>query len=134
MKRSLLIGDFFILEIMTETPEERTKRFQAMSSFQRQDLLRQKMKAQGLVEGSGVKPLSSYDTDEVWDIIQITSCFPEMQAKPNGMKEKVPKKRKSLIAWILIAIALTFGMVFYYKQYPSPETRRGLSVDGMFFD
>tara|TARA_B100000700_G_scaffold220826_1_gene243096 strand:+ start:61 stop:213 length:153 start_codon:yes stop_codon:yes gene_type:complete len=50
------------------------------------------------------------------------------------MKEKAPKKRKSLIAWILIAIALTFGMLFYYQQYPSPETRRELSVDGMFFD
>ncbi len=64
---------------MSETPEERTKRFQAMSSCQRQVLLRQKMKAQGLVEGSGVKPLSTYDTDEVWDLIQITSCFPDMQ-------------------------------------------------------
>lgn len=134
MKRSLLIGDFFILEIMTETPEERIKRFQAMSSCQRQVLLRQKMEAQGLVEGSGIKPLSSYDTDEVWDLIQITSCFPEMQAKPMGMKVKAPKKRKSLIAWMLIAIALTFGMIFYCQQYPSLETRRELSVDGMFFD
>ena len=119
---------------MTETPEERIKRFQAMSSRQRQVLLRQKMQAQGLVEGSGIKPLSSYDTDEVWDLIQITSCFPEMQAKPMGMKAKAPKKRKSLIAWIMIAIALTFGMIFYYQQYPSPETRREISVDGMFFD
>ena len=49
---------------MTETPEERTKRFQAMSSYQRQALLRKKMKAQGLVEGSGIKPLTSYDTNE----------------------------------------------------------------------
>ncbi len=134
MRRSVLIGGFFILEIMTETPEERTKRFQAMSSYQRQVLLRQKMKAQGLVEGSGVKPLSAYDTDEVWDLVQITSCFSAMQANPSGMKEKAPKKRKPIIAWILIAIALTFGMVFYYKQYPSPETRRDLSVNGMFFD
>ncbi len=134
MKRSHLIGDFFILKIMTETPQERTKRFQAMSSYQRQNLLRQKMKAQGLVEGSGVKPLSSYDTDEVWDLIQITNCLPEMQSKTSGVKEKAPKKRKSSIAWILMAITLTFGMVFYYKQYPSPETRRELSVNGMFFD
>ena len=119
---------------MTETSEERKKRFQAMSSFQRHALLRQKMKAQGLVEGSGVKPLSSYDTDEVWDLIQITSCFPEMQANLSGMKKKAPQKRKSSIAWILIALALTFGMLFYYQQYPSPETRRELSVDGMFFD
>ena len=119
---------------MTETPEERKKRFQAMSSYQRQALLRRKMQAQGLVEGSGIKPLSSYNTDEVWDLIQITSCFSEMQAKPMGMKAKAPKKRKSLIAWILIAIALTFGMIFYYQQYPSPETRREISVDGMFSD
>ena len=130
----LLIGDFFILEIMTETPKERKKRFKAMSSYQRQDLLRQKMKAQGLVEGSGVKPLSSYDTDEVWDLIQITSCFTEMQAKPSGTKGKATKKRKPLMAWVLIAIALTFGMLFYYQQYPSPETRRELSVDGIFED
>ena len=119
---------------MTETPEERKKRFQAMSSYQRQALLRQKMQAQGLVEGSGIKPLSSYDTDEVWDLIQISSCFPEMQANSSEIKEKASKKRKSLMAWILIAIALTFGMLFYYQQYPSPETRRELSVDGMFFD
>ena len=119
---------------MTETPEERKTRFQAMSSYQRQALLRQKMQSQGLVEGSGFKSLSSYDTDEVWDLIQITSCFPEMQAKPMGVKAKAPKKRNSGIAWILIAIALTFGMIFYYQQYPSSETRRELSVDGMFFD
>ena len=119
---------------MTETPDERKKRFQAMSSFQRQALLRQKMNSQGLVEGSGVKPLSSYDTDEVWDLIQITSCFPEMQIKQRGTKAKNPKKRKSFIAWVLISIALTSGMIFFYKQYPSPETRRQLSVDGMFFD
>ena len=119
---------------MTETPKERKKRFKAMSSYQRQDLLRQKMKAQGLVEGSGVKPLSSYDTDEVWDLIQITSCFTEMQAKPSGTKGKAAKERKPLMAWVLIAIALTFGMLFYYQQYPSPETRRELSVDGIFED
>ena len=82
---------------MTETPEERKKRFQAMSSYQRQALLRKKMKAQGLVEGSGVKPLSSYDTNEVWDLIQIPSCFPEMQAKPSGMKSGMTKSRVCLI-------------------------------------
>ena len=69
-----------------------------------------------------------------FDIIQINSCFPDMQANSSGIKEKAPKKRKSLIAWIMIAIALTFGMIFYYQQYPSPETRREISVDGMFFD
>ena len=66
MKRSLLIGDFFILEIMTETPEELTKRFLAMSSCQRQALLRQKMQAQGLVEGSGEKPLALNLAKRLW--------------------------------------------------------------------
>ena len=64
-----------------ETPEERKERFKAMSSLERKALIRQKMKVQGLEEGSGVpgKGLSSYDRDEVWDLIRITSCFPEMQ-------------------------------------------------------
>jgi len=121
---------------MTETPEERKKRFQAMSSYQRQALLRKKMKAQGLVEGSGVpgKDLSSYDQDEIWDLIQVTSCLTEMQPKSREMSTKATRRKKSFTAWILIAIALTIGMVFYYQQYPSPETRRELSVDGMFFD
>ncbi len=50
------------------------------------------------------------------------------------MKAKAPSKKKSLISWILIALALTSGMVLYYRQYPSPDTRRELSVDGMFAD
>ncbi len=63
-----------------------------MSSSQRQALLKQKMKAQGLVEGSGVKPLSSYNTDEIWDLIKITRCFPEMQSKTRRMQTKPTKK------------------------------------------
>ena len=119
-----------------ESSEERKERFKAMSSAERKALIRAKMKAEGLQEGSGVpgKDLSSYDRDEIWDLIQVTSCFPEMQTKPRTMKPKAPSKKKSLIAWILIALALTGGMVLYYQQYPSPETRRELSVDGMFTD
>ena len=107
-----------------------------MSSDERKALIREKMKAAGLKEGSGVsgKDLSSYDQDEIWDLIQVTSSFPEMQTKPRAMKPKTPSKKKSLIAWILIAITLTGGMVLYYRQYPSPEIRRELSVDGMFAD
>ena len=119
-----------------ESSEEKKERFKAMSSDERKALIREKMKAEGLREGSGVpgKDLSSYDRDEIWDLIQVTSSFPEMQTKPRAMKPKTPSKKKSLIAWILIAITLTGGMVLYYRQYPSPETRRGLSVDGMFAD
>ena len=63
-----------------ETPEERKERFKAMSSTERKALIRAKMKAEGLEEGSGVKG-TSYEEDEVWDLIRITSCFPEMQTK-----------------------------------------------------
>ena len=119
-----------------ESNEERKERFKAMSSTERKALIRAKMKAKGLQEGSGVpgKDLSSYDRDEIWDLIQVTRCFPEMQTTPMAMKPKTPSKKKSLIAWILIALALTGGMVLYYRQYPSPETRRELSADGMFAD
>ncbi len=116
-----------------ETNEQRRKRFKSMSSNERKALIREKMKAKGLQEGSGVsgKDLSSYDRDEVWELIQITSCFSEMQRR---IKTKSPNERKSLIAWILIAIAITSGMVFYYQQYPSPETRREISINGKFAD
>ena len=119
-----------------ESREERKERFKSMSSAERKALIRAKMKAEGLQEGSGVpgKDLSSYDRDEIWDLIQVTSCFPEMQTKPRRMSAKAPSKKKSLITWILIALALTGGMVLYYRQYPSPDTRRELSVNGMFAD
>ena len=119
-----------------ESNEERKERFKAMSSAERKALIRTKMKAEGLQEGSGVpgKDLSSYDRDEIWDLIQVTSCFPEMQTKQRRMRAKAPSKKKSLITWILIALALTGGMILYYRQYPSPDTRRELSVDGIFAD
>ena len=119
-----------------ETSEDRKERFKAMSSAEREALIRAKMKAAGLQEGSGIpgKNLSSYDRDEIWDLIQVTKCFPEMQTKPRTMKPKAPSKKKSLIASILIAEALTAAMHLYYQQYPSLETRRELSADGMFAD
>ena len=74
-----------------ESRQARKERFKAMSSTERKALIRAKMKAEGLQEGSGVpgKDLSSYDRDEIWDLIQVTSCFPEMQTKPRTMKAKV---------------------------------------------
>ena len=106
-----------------ESNEKRKEGFKAMSSAERKALIRAKMKAEGLQEGSGVqrKGLSSYDRDEVWDLIQVTSCFPEMQAKPKTIRAKAPSKKKSLITWILIALALTGGMVLYYQPYPSSD-------------
>ncbi len=50
-----------------ETPEVRKKCFKARSSPERKTLIREKMKAEGLEEGSGVlrKDLSLYDTDVI---------------------------------------------------------------------
>ncbi len=50
------------------------------------------------------------------------------------MQPKAPNKKKPSIAWILIAIAFVGGMVLHYQHYPSPETRREMSVEGMFAD
>ncbi len=119
-----------------EKPQERHKRFKAMSSKERKALIREKMKVEGLVEGSGVpgKDLSSYDRGEVRDLIKVTSCFPEMQSKRNLRQSRLPNKKKLLAAWILLLIALVSGVSLYSKQYPSLEMRRELSVDGLFWD
>ena len=61
-----------------ETLEERKLRFEAMGSYERKALLRKKMKAEELEEGSEDKPLSSYDREEIWNLIEITSCFPKI--------------------------------------------------------
>ena len=80
-----------------ETPKERKKRFKAMSSDERKALIREKMKDQRLEEGSGVpgKSLSSYDRDEIWDLVQLTSCFPEMQNNRKAMQSTSYLTKKS---------------------------------------
>ena len=60
--------------------DERTKRFKSMSSIQRQELILKKMKAKGLEGGSGI-PNKKYDNSEVYELIQIFSCFPELKEK-----------------------------------------------------
>ncbi len=67
-----------------ETPNERQERFKAMTSTERKALIREKMKAEGLEEGSGLKN-ATYDEAEVWDLIQITSRLPELQTKRLAM-------------------------------------------------
>ena len=64
-----------------ETKEERKERFKNMSSNKRKALIREKMKAQGLQEGSGVtgKDLSSYDRNEIWEQIKLMRCLNEIQ-------------------------------------------------------
>jgi len=58
--------------------EERIKRFKSMSSMQRQELILKKMKERGIVLGSGI-PNKKYDSKEVYELIHIVNCFPELR-------------------------------------------------------
>ena len=58
--------------------EERTKRFKSMSSMQRQELILKKMKERGIEVGSGI-PNKKYDSNEVFELIHIANCFPELR-------------------------------------------------------
>ena len=60
--------------------EERTKRFKSMSSMQKQELILKKMKERGIEVGSGI-PNKKYDSKEVYELIHIVNCFPELRAK-----------------------------------------------------
>ena len=60
--------------------EERIKRFKSMSSFQRQELILKKMKERGIDVGSGI-PNKKYDSQEVYELIHIANCFPELRDK-----------------------------------------------------
>ena len=60
-----------------ESHEERRKRFKNLSSEERKILIRKKLEQQGLTEGSGVseKDQSSYENEEMIDLIILTRCF-----------------------------------------------------------
>ena len=60
--------------------EERTKRFKSLSSMQRQELILKKMKEKGIKVGSGI-PNKKYDSQEVYELIHIANCFPELREK-----------------------------------------------------
>ena len=60
--------------------KERIKRFKSMSSMQRQELILKKMKERGINVGSGV-PNKKYDSREVYELIHIVNCFPELRKK-----------------------------------------------------
>ena len=60
--------------------EERRKLFKSMSSNERQELIFNKMKAKGIEAGSGV-PNRKYDSKEVYELIHILNCFPELREK-----------------------------------------------------
>ena len=58
--------------------EKRIKRFKSMSSMQRQELILKKMKERGIEVGSGI-PNKKYNSKEVYELIQIANCFPELR-------------------------------------------------------
>tara|TARA_Y100001968_G_scaffold98110_1_gene88059 strand:+ start:241 stop:453 length:213 start_codon:yes stop_codon:yes gene_type:complete len=67
----------------SESREERKKRFKSLSSAERKILIREKLKQQGLTEGSGLrgKDQSSYDKEEMIDLILLTRCFQKNKFK-----------------------------------------------------
>ena len=64
--------------------EERTKRFKSMSSMQRQELILKKMKEKGIEVGSGI-PNKKYDSKEVYELIHIAKCFPELRKEEKNI-------------------------------------------------
>ena len=71
------MATFFILD-----KEERKEKYKSMSSQERQVLILKKMKAKGIKIGSGV-PNKNYDSQEVYELIHIANCFPELRDKGN---------------------------------------------------
>ena len=51
-----------------------------MSSRQRKELILKKMKEKGITLGSGI-PNKKYDSKEVYELIHIANCFPELREK-----------------------------------------------------
>ena len=51
-----------------------------MSSSERQELILKKMKEKGIEVGSGI-PKKTYDSKEIYELIQITNCFPELRGE-----------------------------------------------------
>ena len=54
--------------------------FKSLTSEQRQELILKKMKAKGIEVGSGV-PDKKYESEEVYELIHIANCFPELIEK-----------------------------------------------------
>ena len=69
---------FVVLALLILDKEERRKRYKAMTSQERQELILKKMKAKGIEVGSGV-PNKKYDSEEVYELIHIANCFPELR-------------------------------------------------------
>ena len=60
--------------------QERAKKFKSLSSRERRTMILKKMKAKGIEIGSGI-PNKKYDNKEVYELIHISKCFPELREK-----------------------------------------------------
>ena len=60
--------------------EELKKRFKTMSSSERKALILKKMNAKGIKVGSGI-PNKKYDSQEIYELIHIANCFPELRER-----------------------------------------------------
>ena len=58
--------------------EDRREKYKSMTSQERQELILEKMKAKGIEVGSGV-PDKIYESEEVYELIHITNCIPELR-------------------------------------------------------
>ena len=70
-----MITFFFILD-----KEKRRKKYKSLSGQARQELILKKMKAKRIEIGSGV-PNKKYDSEEIYELIHIANCFPELREK-----------------------------------------------------
>ena len=60
--------------------EELIEKFKSMSSRERKELILKKMEALGIEVGSGI-PNKKYDSKEIYELIHIANCFPELREK-----------------------------------------------------
>ena len=60
--------------------EELIKKFKTISSRERKELILKKMEALGIEVGSGI-PNKKYDSKEIYELIHIAKCFPELRKR-----------------------------------------------------
>ena len=75
------IGSIVITFLILDK-EDKRKKFKSMTSQQRQELILKKMEAKEIEVGSGV-PNKKYNSEEVYELIRIANCFPELREKVN---------------------------------------------------
>ena len=71
-----------VLVLLILDKEERRNKYKSITSHERQELILQKMKANGIEVGSGV-PNKKYDSKEVYELIHIANYFQELRKKVN---------------------------------------------------